>query len=85
MGRFQYTDINEPVKVGAVFENARVRPRWFIWKKRKYNLKKITYDWVEKDGEKKYLCFSVWDGENLYEISFDLKFMSWRLNKVYLE
>ncbi len=85
MSRFGFTEIDEPVKVGAVFENMKVRPRWFIWRKSKYNLKKITYNWVDFDGNTKILCFSVWDGKNLYEISFNLRLVSWKLTKVYLE
>ncbi|MBN2407079.1 MAG: hypothetical protein JXJ19_05230 [Elusimicrobia bacterium] len=79
------TDINEPVKVGAVFENSRIRPKWFVWKKKKYILRKITYDWVDSSRGDKHLCFSVWDGRNMYELSYSTRFFTWMLDRVHLE
>lgn len=85
MSRFQYTRIDEPVKVGVVFDFTSIRPKWFIWNRKKYPLEKVTYQWVDTARGAKHLCFSVWDGDNLYELSFNLKFYTWRLEKVYIE
>ncbi|MFH1414597.1 MAG: hypothetical protein ABIH89_00735 [Elusimicrobiota bacterium] len=85
MNRFHSTEIKEPVKVGAVFENASVKPKWFIWNSKKHSLEKITYTWTDKDKGQKVICFSVWDGTDIYELSFNVKFCTWRLEKVYYE
>ncbi|MFW6134641.1 MAG: hypothetical protein ACOC5R_03610 [Elusimicrobiota bacterium] len=85
MNRFQYTEINEPVKAGVVFDKSKIRLRWFIWNNKKYNIKKITYNWIDTEQDLKLFCFSAWDGKNLYELSFNPKFLTWRLEKVYLE
>ena len=85
MSRFQCTEIGEPVKVGAVFDKARIHPRWFVWGGRKYDIRRVTYEWVDSTGAAKLYCYSVWDGRNIYEIALNLKLLSWSLKKVYLE
>lgn len=42
------TEINERINVGVVFKNGRVNIKWFIWKNRKIDVKKITYKWKTK-------------------------------------
>ena len=83
MSRFQYTEIGEPVKVGAVFDKTKIQPMWFIWNGRRYDLRGVTYEWVDSRGTAKLHCFSVWDGTDIYELTFNLKLLSWRLEKVY--
>ncbi|MFC2048831.1 hypothetical protein ACFLR5_01260 [Elusimicrobiota bacterium] len=85
MNRFHYTEIGEPIKVGAVFDNSRIKPKWFIWNRKKYSISEITYNWVDKNRGIKHYFFSAWDGKDLYELSFNMKFLTWRLEKIYLE
>jgi len=84
MNRFRFTEINEPVKVGAVFEKAKIKPKWFIWNGKKFNLREITYSWIDSSRGSKHHFFTVWDGSNLYEISLNSRFMTWNLEKVYV-
>lgn len=74
---------SEIIKVGAVFKGSKIVPKWFIWEKRKYMIKEINYDWMDKKGREKIYCFSVTDGKNNYEISFNAERAIWQLNKVY--
>ena len=75
-------EINEKIKVGAVFENQLVKPRWFIWQNKKYQVKEITFTWKGKEGEAALLHFSVTDGANLYELCLNQKTLGWVLIKV---
>ena len=75
--------INEFIKVGAIFTGAEnIRPAWFIWDKRKYQVKEVNYFWLEKSGREKLFCFSVTDGANTYELNFNAELASWKLTKI---
>ena len=75
-------EIREQVKVGAVFDNNRISPKWFVWKDRKYQVKEINYTWQSRQGEARMLHFSVTDGSTLFEICLNMKTLLWFLEKV---
>ncbi len=75
--------IDEFVKVAAVFKTGEdIRPAWFVWGNRKYVVKEVNYFWVERSGRDKLFCFSVTDGANTYELSFNADRAVWKLQKV---
>jgi len=74
---------SETIKVGAVFKGDQIVPKWFTWEGRKYIIKEINYNWLDKQGREKVHCFSVTDGANNYELSFHSEKTVWKLNKVY--
>ncbi len=80
-----YEHVDEPVQVGVVFRNNVVSPKWFVWNNRKYPVKEVTYIWHIRRGEAPLLYFSVTDGTNLYELSFNQKTLQWYLSKVYVD
>ena len=73
--------VNEYINVGAVFADA-VKPKWFIWNKRKYMIEKVTYTWLNKQGEAMIMHFTVSSLKNIYEISFNQKTLKWKLESV---
>jgi hypothetical protein len=74
------TEIGEPVKVGAVFDPQRVIvPKWFIWNRRRYDIRKVTFTWKVRDGQKTFHHFAVTDGSDLYELTYDVASLSWML------
>jgi hypothetical protein len=77
------TEVNKIIKVGAVFSSGRIIPKWFYWENRKYEVKDINYTWDDHEGMEKIHLFSVTDGSNNYEISFNSKRMIWKINKVW--
>jgi hypothetical protein len=77
--------IEEPVKVGVVFGDGKILPRWFVWRGRKHPVEKITYTWKEKQGRETLHHFSVTDGENLFELCYKEHDMSWYLAAVEAE
>ena len=81
----QITEVNERIKVGAVFDGARVTPKWFFWGRQKHKVEKVEHTWRSKTGETPFLFFAVTDGANVYEIRLDQKKLEWVLEKVYME
>ena len=67
------------IKVATIFEKGLLKPVWFIFEKRKYEIKQIHYRWETKDGAAKVYHFSVNDGTNVHELSFHDKEMTWKL------
>ena len=83
-GKYMITEIGEPIKVGAVFGadcigGKKIKPVWFAWKGRQYRIKEVTYTWTNKEGMACVHYFSVTDGQNLYEISYNTETMVWKL------
>ena len=78
-------EINERIKVAAVFDGRSVVPKWFFWDCRKYDVQKVEHVWQARQGETPLLFFSVTDGANVYEIRLDQKKLEWVLEKVYME
>ena len=75
------TNINKIIKVGAIFQGGNIAPKWFHYDNKKYEIKEVNYRWEDWEGQEKILLFSVTDGANNYEISFNLKRMVWKLEK----
>lgn len=75
-------NLSDTIKVGAVFKGDKIIPKWFVWKGRKYEIKEINYYWKERQGIEDLHCFSVTDGVNNYELSFNSKRVVWKLNEI---
>lgn len=78
-------EINEKIKVAAVFDGTRVIPKWFFWDCEKHEIETVEHVWRSRQGETPLLFFSVTDGANVFEIRLDQKKLEWVLEKVYLE
>ena len=80
-----YTEINEPILVGAIFSAGRVVPRFFIWNNKKYQIEEVTYFWRSRIGSLPIFHFAVTSFGSVYEISYNLKTSKWYVEKVYVE
>ena len=80
-----YTIIDEPILVGAIFSSGKIMPRFFVWKRRKYQVGKITYSWHSKIGAVPIFHFAVTSSGSVYEISYNLKTSNWHLEKIYVD
>lgn len=78
------TEINEPIKVAAIFgdNKKKLKPVWFIWSGRKYDIKEITYIWTEREGKANIHHFTVTDGAGLFDISYSVDSLVWTLHSV---
>jgi hypothetical protein len=59
-----------------------IRPVWFDWRRRKYEVREVTYTWQEREGEATLLRFAVSDGASLFELTFNSANRIWSLAAV---
>lgn len=76
------SESSKTVKVGAIFKGDKIIPKWFVWEGRKYEIKEINYNWLDRQGREKLYCFSVTDGVNNYELSFNAERTLWKLERL---
>jgi len=72
-------ELDETIKVGAVFSKGAIRPVWFSWKGRQVRIRETTFIWTTFKGSSTIHHFSVSDGKRLYEICFQSDSLHWRL------
>ena len=85
-GAIQINEVNERIKVGAVFEgDRRVTTKWFFWRARKHEVRSVEHSWRGKEGETPLLYLTVTDGANVYQIQLNQSTLEWRLDRVYME
>jgi hypothetical protein len=73
-------NIREDVRVAVIFGPGNsIRPVWFDWRRRKYEVREVTYTWQEREGETTLLRFAVSDGANLFELTFNSVSRIWSL------
>lgn len=77
-----YSESSKTIKVGAIFKDGNIVPKWFVWEGRKYEIKEINYNWLDRQGREKLHCFSVTDGVNNYELAYHVEKTVWRLKKI---
>jgi len=74
-------EIDEPIKVAAVFFRGEVRPVWFSWNGRQIKIKETAFTWKSREGSAVILHFSVTDGQGLYEVCYNMESLGWRITK----
>lgn len=85
--------LNENVKVYAIYKETgdrqfphdRLRPVMFIWRNREYRVQDVTYVWREAQGQAEVYHFTVSDGANVFELSYNAKALDWTISGVYNE
>ncbi|HRU39090.1 MAG TPA: hypothetical protein P5511_04375 [Candidatus Goldiibacteriota bacterium] len=73
------TEVGEKVKAGVVFERGEAVPQWFVWKKRKIDVKQVSFTWRTAEGDSVLVHYSVVSEGGLYELSYNLKTLEWML------
>ena len=67
------------IDVAVVFKNGKTIPKSFVWKKRRYDVKEVTYHWEERRGGDLLHFYTVTDRANLYKIYLNARYLSWRI------
>jgi len=75
-------EIDENIKVGAVFQGSKIIPKWFVWDGTKYIVKAINYIWNDRCGREKIILFSVSTDANTYELAYYTEQCVWKLSKI---
>lgn len=71
--------IKESIKVGAVFSNNKIIPKWFIWGSKRFDIASINYTWKTREGRNVIYHFAVSDGVNVFELSYNSGDSVWEL------
>ena len=75
--------IGETIGVMASFGPAYgMRPVRFKWSGRVFEVREVTYSWSTRDGASTVHHFSVSDGKDIYEITFNASSLVWSLEAV---
>lgn len=75
--------LREKIRVAVIFgPGDRMRPVWFDWGNRKYAVKEVAYSWRESLGDAICIRFSVTDGANLFELTYNTAKLLWLLTGV---
>lgn len=77
-----FTSLDEPIIVAAVFEGGNLKPKWFMRAGRKYTITGIEFVWKEKQGADEIMNFSVVTGALCAELAFNKKFLTWHIKKI---
>ena len=77
------TSINEKIKVLSLFENGKMKPVVFEWRKRIYKVLRVVFTYSKNVGREKLLYFSVECNSDLFELSFNREKFSWEIEKVF--
>jgi hypothetical protein len=76
-------EIGETINVIASFGLPyKIRPLKFKWSGKFFEVKDITYTWQTKEGQNNIYHFSVTDGRTLYELSFDVHSLLWKIENI---
>ena len=83
----------ENVKVYAIYKETgdrqfphdKLRPVMFIWRNREYRVQDVTYVWRETLGQAEVYHFTVSDGANVFELSYNAKALDWTITGTYSE
>ena len=82
------TEIATDIKVLAEFDQGSIKPRVFMWEKRRHNVSQVHAAWSEREGIHRVHYFSVQtqeDGVNSYELEFHPGKLKWRLLRIYTD
>lgn len=74
-------EIKERIEAGIIFGKGVPKPKWFIWKNKRIEVKSVNYTWNTVEGEAVLLHFSVTAEGGNYELSFNQKTLHWILEK----
>ena len=77
-----FKKINEKIDVMVDFSKNKVRPLYFYWGNKKYQIKQIKFIQVTKEMGRKFYHFTVTDSINYFKLIFDADDMLWRLTEV---
>lgn len=72
-------DMDEPIRVAAVFNCGGILPVWFDRKGIQVRVRDTAFCWTTREGCATLMHFSVTDGQNLYEICFNTETLGWKL------
>jgi hypothetical protein len=76
------SSVNDRVKVLALFDEKGLQPLRFQWRHVTYAVKDITFRWKERREGATIHRFSVSDGSNVFQLTYNSDHLTWKLEAV---
>ena len=79
-----FESLSDPVDVLTVFVDGAMRPLRFRWKGRVVRVRKVSGQWVRREGSALLRYFSVeGSGADTYELCYDPRGPTWVLSRAW--
>lgn len=79
-----YQQINERIKVLAVFKNGTVFPYVFEWNSRRHKIDKVNLNYQEREGSSINYYFAIESKGLVAKIKYNDKSMIWGLEEIWV-
>lgn len=77
---------SERITVGVVYgDQGRIKPEWFVWNGREYQVTGINHIWRDKAGREVLVFFSVSDAANTYLLCYNTVQLQWTICGIFME
>ena len=75
----------QPIEVGVVFQRAQVRPVWFVWGKRRYDVHEVAHAWRQPQGQESSQAhhYAVAAAGHMFELRMNPQTLQWSLGRVW--
>ncbi len=77
--------IGEPVRMVAEFSAGAARPIRFCWSGRTYAVTAVNGQWVDRNGARYRLCYSVQAEGQTWYVHFDSVAVQWWVDQVIVD
>ncbi|MFC1709442.1 DUF6504 family protein [Candidatus Omnitrophota bacterium] len=74
--------LNEPIAMTCLFAKGKTLPRYFIWRKRLYRVKRVNFFWQERQGRAMLSYFALETNSGIYQVSFSNIGLTWKMDKI---
>lgn len=75
-------NFKEKIKTVCLFENGKMKPILFSWRKRVYKIGRIVFSYSKTIGKDSIFYFSVECEGGVFEISFNSNRFFWQIEKI---
>lgn len=77
------TEIDEFIETACLFSSGQIKPLFFLWQKKLYQIQKIVFQFHKKIGREKVFYFSVETKTNACQLEFNSEKQTWKLLKIF--
>lgn len=77
--------LNDPVTVTCRFQNGHIAPLAFEWNHRQYKILRTVFRFKTALGTEPIRVFSCETREGVFDLTFNLKTLSWRIRGIHQE
>lgn len=77
--------LNDPISVFCHFEKGKIVPLSFEWHHRQYEILRTVFRFKTNQGTEPVLIFSCETKSGVFDLTFNLKTLSWRIKAFHQE